>query len=170
MHFRTVTTAALWLAWLMQPAFADAELAAYASEARAEIAPLADSRSIRLPPLDFSVRAEFDCPDGSVAESVTISIADAHERFAPKEGDTSLDAMITVPANQIAPISAGDFCADDNTAVEELLLAGVATAQLSLRCAAEGARSVRFASLKLPLRLVCKAAQDPSAEVPSPAR
>lgn len=172
MQIRTVIALALWVAWLMQPAFADAELAAYASEARAEIAARKENRAISLPRLDFSVRAEFDCPDDAVAESVTISIADAYQRYAPNEDDASLDAVITVPANQIAPITTSDFCANGNNDEEELLLAGVATAQLSLRCVAQSGRSLSFASLQLPLRLVCKGAsdQDPSAALASPAR
>lgn len=170
MQVRAVTTLAFWIAWLLQPAFADGELAAYAREARIEIAPLTGNRTISLPPLDFSVRAKFYCPDDAVAESVTISVADAYQRFAPQEDDASLDTVIRVPSNQIAPITAGDFCADDTTASAELLLDAVATAQLSLRCAAEADRSVSYASLRLPLRLVCKADQEPSAELPSPAR
>ncbi|MGI9225275.1 MAG: hypothetical protein ACR2QX_12405 [Woeseiaceae bacterium] len=172
MHFRIVTTLALWAAWLMQPAFADANLVAYASEARAEIAPRDERRTIRLPQLDFPVRAEFDCPIDAVAESVTIGIADAYQRYAPNQDDASFDAVITVPANQIAPIAAGDFCANSEKVEEDLLLSGVATAQFSLSCVAEDGRFVSFASLELPLRLVCKsdANQEPSPAVPSPAR
>ncbi len=170
MQIRAVIAPALWIAWLMQPAFADAELAAYAGEARAEIRPREEDLAIRLPRLDFSVRAEFSCPENAVAESVTISIADAYQRYAPDEDEASLDAVITVPARQIAPIAADDFCAVGDGSDEELLLTGVATAQLSLRCVAEGARSVSFTSLQLPLRLVCKGDQDPSSGIPSPAR
>jgi len=156
----------------MQPVFADAKLAAYASEARAEISPRDERRTIRLPQLDFPVRAEFDCPDDALAESVTIGIADAYQRYAPNEDDASFDAVITVPANQIAPIATGEFCADSEIVGEDLLLSGVATAQLSLRCVAEDGQFVSFASLELPLRLVCRsdADQEPSPAVPSPAR
>ena len=165
-------TAILWVVWLMQPALADAELIAVASEARAEVAPRGARRQVRLPQLDFSVRAKFACPDDAVAESVTISIADAHKRYAPNEDDNSLEAVVAVPANQIAPIATGSFCMDGNSGGEELLLAGVATAQLSLRCLNQTGRFVSFASLALPVRLVCKSDtdQDPSVGVPSPAR
>ncbi len=174
MQWQAVLTTVLSITWLMSPAFADAELAAYASEARVEVRPRDEKRAIRLPKIDFPVRAEFACSGEAVAESVTISIADAFHRHAPTGDDNSLDAVITVPANQIAPIVAGDFCAtgdnEEKAADEGLLLSGVATAQVSLRCVAQGNRSVSFASLNLPLRLVCKSDQDPSAGVPSPAR
>ena len=172
MQHRVPVTFVLWVAWLMQPASADAELVAYAREARAEITPHGDRRQVRLPKLDFSLRAKFACPDDGVAESVTISIADAHEHYAPGEGDDSVQATITVPANQIAPIATGDFCMDGDSGGDEVLLTGVATAQLSLRCLTQSGRRVSFASLRLPLRLVCKGDEDqePSAGVPSPAR
>ncbi len=169
-------TSILCITWLVQPAFADAELAAYASEARVEVSPRDTGRAIRLPPLDFSVRAEFDCADEAVAESVTISVADTFQRFTPGDGDDSFDAVIRVPRNQIAPIPARNFCmgnsTGDNDGKEELLLTGVATAQVSLRCVTGDTRSVSFSSLSLPLRLVCQAGgdQESSAGVPSPAR
>ncbi len=172
MQFQAVLTTILCIAWLMQPAFADAELAAYAREARIEIPPRNDSRAIRLPQLDFAVRAKFVCAPEAVVESVTISVADAYRRYAPTDGDDSLETTISVPASQIAPIAAGNFCANGNDDNEELLLSGVATAQLSLRCVADGTPSVSFTSLNLPLRLVCKTGEDqePSAAALSPPR
>ncbi len=172
MQFQAFLTTILCIAWLMQPAFADAELAAYARETRIEIPPRNDSRAIRLPQLDFAVRAKFVCAPEAVVESVTISVADAYRRYAPTDGDDNLETTISVPASQIAPIAAGNFCANGNDDNEELLLSGVATAQLSLRCVAEGAPSVSFTSLILPLRLVCKTGddQEPSAALLSPAR
>ena len=172
MRLQTVLVTILCAPWLVPPAAADAELAAYAREARVEILPRDGRRAIRLPQLDFPVRAKFNCADEAVAESLTISIADAYERYAPDDDADSLETVITVPANQIAPIAAGNFCANGDGGREELLVSGVATAQLSLRCVAEENRSVSFASLNLRLRLVCKPDddQDPSAGVLAPAR
>lgn len=165
-----VLTTILCILWLMQPALADAELAAYAREARVEIPPRNGSQPIILPQLDFPVRAKFDCAEEAVAESVMISVADAYRRYVPADKDDSLESVISVPARQMAPIAAGDFCANGDNDNEELLLPGVATAQLSLRCMAEGNPSVSFTSLKLPLRLICKGDQEPSAAEASPAR
>ena len=142
-------------------ALADAELVVRADETVARVEPNA-SQQTRLPSLEFSVHAEFVCEDGAVAESVTIGVADAHQRHVPDRDATSLHAIVTVPRKQIASVNTGDFCADSDTG-GELLLTGVATAQVSLRCRNGSSSTVRYASLGLPLRLIC--GQDASAEV-----
>jgi len=167
MQLRVPVTLALGFAWLSQPALAEPELAVSTVAARAEISLRTNGRQTRLPLLEFSVRAEFECDDQAVAESITISIADAHKRYAPNEDTDSLDALITVPANQIAPIVTGDFCVVGDDGSEELRLAGVATAQVSLRCRDASGSSVNFASLRLPLTLVCNRGADQVPSVPS---
>ena len=149
------------LVLLSTTALADAELVVSAEEARAHIKPNA-SQQTRLPKLKFSVHMEFVCEDQATAESLTISVADAHERHVPDRDAKSVHAVVTVPRNQIAAVATGDFCADVGNA-GELLLASVATAQVSLRCRNDSRSSVSYASLGLPVRLVC--VQDSSAEV-----
>ena len=170
--FRVPKTLLASLLCLPQAAPADTELAVHANEARAQILPRDGAqRHTRLPSLQFSIRADFACPDDAVAESVTISVADVFRRYVPKHGDETLEAEITVPGNQIAAIAMGEFCLTGDTA-EELLVGGVATAQVSLRCTDAAGPAITFASLRLPLRLECRSdgGQDPSAELPSPAR
>jgi len=160
------------LACLSHAALADADLSVRADEAQARILPRENPRQqTRLPSLQFSVRAVFACPDDAVAESITIGVADAYKRYLPEAGDKALEAVITVPGDQIASIAIGEFCVEGNTATE-MLLGSVATAQVSLRCRDATGPSVRFASSRLPLRLECQRdeAQDPSVEFPSPAR
>ena len=142
-------------------ALADTELIVSADEALARVKPNS-SQLTRLPSLEFSVHAEFECEDGGVAESLTISVADAHERHVPEPEAKSLRTIVTVPRNQIAAVTTGEFCASEDGG-GELLLSGVATAQFSLRCRDESSASISYASLGLPLRLVCD--QESSAEV-----
>lgn len=150
----------LSLATLTQFAMADAELAVHVQEARAEILPRTEAQQhTRLPMLQFSVRAEFACKKDAVAESVTISVADAYRRYAPVDGEEAFETDITVPRDQIAAVATGDFCMAGGTD-EELLLTGVATAQVSLRCRSENSFSIQFASQRLPLRLVCDRRDD----------
>ena len=149
------------LALASAAAFADAELVVSADETLARVKPNT-SQFTRLPSLEFSLHAEFECEDGASVESLTIGVADAHERHVPEPDAKSLHAIVTVPRNQIASVTTGDFCAGEDSG-GELLLSGVATAQFSLRCRSESAASVSYASLGLPLRLVCD--QDSSVEV-----
>ncbi len=150
----------IFLVFASVNALADAELIVRADETLAHVKPNA-SEQTWLPTLEFSVHAQFACRDGAVAESITISVADAHERHVPDADQKALHTTVTVPRNQIASVTTGDFCADADNA-GELLLAGVAMAQVSLRCRNEDSSAVSYASLGLPLRLVCD--QDPSVE------
>ena len=143
----------LGLVALLQPAYADTQLMVHAEAASTRILPQ-ERRHARLPNLEFTVRADYDCADEGNAASVSFSVADAHQRLVPQPDQRSVAAVITVPANQIAPIATGDFCNGSGEG-GELLLNGVATAQVALFCRDENRSSVRYASLGLPLRLVC---------------
>ena len=159
-RLRVPVALVLSLATLTQSAMADAELAVHVQEARAEILPRTEGQEhTRLPMLQFSVRAKFACKKDAVAESVTISVADTYKRYAPEDGEEAFETDITVPRNQIAAVATGDFCTTGHTE-EELLLTGVATAQVSLRCRSESSVSIQFASQRLPLRLVCSRRDD----------
>lgn len=139
---------------------ADAVLTVHAKEATAQIEIRNAGRPHTwLPTLELSLRASFACPADTTADSLTVSVSDTHKRYGPEEiANTSvLEASLRVPADQFAPISAPDFCIDGAPIDEHgLLLPGVATAQLSLRCRSETeSSSVHFASVALPLRLYC---------------
>ena len=123
-----------------------------------------DHQRTRLPSLELSLNAAFTCPVDTTADSLTISISDTHRRydFDKDTETTSLEASLLVPAEQIAPVTAPGFCTDDGTVDDQgLLLPGIATAQLSLRCRHEAdISSVHFASVVIPLRLHCLAEHD----------
>ena len=147
------TLSLLGLAWLLQPAHADVELTLRAEESSTRILPQ-ERRLARLPALEFRLHADYDCADRGDVASISFSIADAHQRHVPEPDQSSVAAVITVPANQIAPVATGEFCGADANG-GELLLDDVATAHVALFCRADDRTSVRYASLGLPLRLKC---------------
>ena len=140
-------------------ALADAALTLQADEASAQLVPREKGpQQVSLPLLEFSLLASVACPPDSEAESVTVSIVDTHKRFGPNEisDKAALEFRISVPANQIAPVTVADFCIDDGPVdKEDLLVPGVALAQASLRCRSENESFLYFASTVLPLRLYC---------------
>lgn len=144
---------------------ADTVLTVHANEATAQIVSRnGDRPHTRLPALELSLRASFSCPADGTADSLTVSVSDTHRRYGAEEiaDATSLEASLRVPADQFAPILAPDFCINGAPNDERgLLLPGVATAQVSLRCHSETeSSSVHFASVALPLRLYCLADGD----------
>ncbi len=141
-------------------ALADLHLTVHANEASAQIEMREQGQErIQLPPLELSVVAEINCPAEAEPVSVTISVADAHTRLGPDAlaDAPTVEAVISVPAGQLAPVTAAGFCVAGASVQgrEELLLPGVATAQASLRCGTENGSSVYFSSAALPLRLIC---------------
>ena len=143
-----------------QVAAADDVLTLHANETRVQIERRDSGRTqVNLPSLDLSLRTSFACPATASAESITISIADTHERFSAENiADVAvLEATISVPARQIAPVSLAGFCTNGKEPTEsELLLPGIATAHVSLRCRSEefGA-SMHYASVAVPLTVIC---------------
>ncbi len=112
------------------------------------------------PAVNFAVVAKFDCPGDAIAESIVVSIADTLSRHTPAAGDNTLEARVVVPGEQIVPMDTGDFCLGDTAKIaDELLLPAAATAQVSLRCRDDSGVAVRFASVAMPLRLVCEAGE-----------
>jgi hypothetical protein len=138
---------------------ADDALTLHAKETSAQLAPREQGpQQVSLPSLEFSLLATIACPSGTNVESVTVSIADTHKRFGPDEipDKSALDARISVPANQIAPVTVSDFCVSEEPGDKNgLLVPGVATAQVSMRCRSENELSVYFNSAVLPIRLHC---------------
>lgn len=118
-----------------------------------------NSSQATLPAVELSLQASFTCPPDTLAESITVSISDTFQHYGPEEisSTDSLETKLSVPANQFAPVFAPDFCVDGMPPDEDgLLLPGIATAHVSLRCSGESVSpSVHFASVALPLRLHC---------------
>jgi hypothetical protein len=140
------------------------KLTVQALEAVTQISPhAAGERHIQTLPLTFSLRVDFGCA-GDAAASLSFGIVDTHYQYVPEDGDAAFLAVIEVSAEQIAPITTGNFCvagsAEDQAA---LLLHGVATAQVALRCTSGEHTEMRITSAALPLRLVCTVGVDQEA-------
>jgi len=140
-------------------ATADGVLKVHATEASTQISPRdPGQQQTTLPSLDIGVIADVNCAVGAKAESITVSVADTSIRFDATEiaeADT-VNASLHLPANQIAPISAASFCIQGESSEDtELLLPGIASAQVALLCRSETSSSMYFASVALPLRLQC---------------
>jgi hypothetical protein len=153
---------AAWSNVPVQLPVANNELTVQALEAVAQITPhAAAQRQIYVPELSFSLQTRFACRGNAVPLLLSIGIADTLYRYAPAAGERSLLATVDVPAKQIAPINIGDFCvAGDDDVSDDLLLPGVATAQVALRCDVGSPPVVQVASVPLPLRLKCAPADD----------
>lgn len=150
----------------------DTVLTLHANESFAQIQRRdASSPQTRLPAMELSLQASYACPADTAAESLTVSISDTLRRYGAEEiaNVSLLETSLSVPANQFAPVLAPDFCVHGMPQNEKgLLLPGIATAHVSLRCSGENVPpSVHFASVALPLRLHClveDGGQDSSAD------
>lgn len=114
-----------------QAALADS-FAIDATVAAVTISPgAAERRYIRLPGLDVDVSVNASCADGS-APAVTLSSADTREQL----DDASTPHRFSIPASQIAPLWAEDFCIVDNGLEQALRLTKRAFISIvgSLRC------------------------------------
>ncbi len=110
--------------------------------------------------IDFAILAKFNCPGDAIAESIVVSIADTLARHTPAAGDDTLQASLVVPGEQIVPMDTGDFCVGETARNgDDLLLPAAATAHASLRCRDDDGTAVRFASVAMPLRLVCESGE-----------
>lgn len=145
------------------PAIAgDDQLTVRATIVETEIGPIdSERRRLYLPSLTFSLQARFACASPEAVASLNVSVADTHKRFEPGDGEQSIDATIDVPRRQIAPVATGEFCLEGAPGgLRELVLPGVATAQVSLRCQSGDLAAVSYSSVPLPVRLECKTASD----------
>ena len=158
MNDRQVPILALFIAAIVTPcAYADENLSVAAQQAEAIVTPRAsDSKLVNLPALDVRLRASLRCSGD--AESLTLSVADTVTNLGSAElsEQTSAEASLTVPAQQVALVASSHFCLEeDPTSADELTVAGLVTAHASLRCANDDRSSAHFASTPLRVRLVC---------------
>ncbi len=120
-----------------------------------------DRRLISLPSLEYVLTIGPQCATNMRAEAISVSVADTRKTYSGKDIDhqASVEISLTVPQQQIAPIAIHDFCqADDSKPNRDsvLYLNDVLTAQLSLRCAGDSARSIVYATLPLGVDLQCR--------------
>ena len=136
---------------------ARAVLAVQAIEAVAQITPHAlGRRQVVVPTTSFSLQTRFACAGSAVPTLLSIGIADTLYRHVPLDNERFRLAEVEVPAKQIAPVNVGSFCVAGRASKgDNLLLPGVASAQISLRCDLNTRSAVKVTSVPLPLRLIC---------------
>lgn len=135
-----------------------ARLEVDADRARALVQPAtAGSKLLQLPSLDYLIDIEARCQDSKLAESLSISVADTRMTLRRDDiaGKTNLTVEFTVPASQVAPLAAENFCLTEDRDGEELQIEDAFTAHLSLRCSGESGESIIYASRPLAVTLVC---------------
>ena len=133
----------------------------------AAISPLADGRRVvQLPTLEYEFAVNAGCGPDDTPSSVSLSIADTRRTLAGNEipDGAPINAAITLPAQQIAPVVVDGFCsaAAGTESDAERLIRGVVTAHFSLRCTGAAGESITYASRSLDVLLVCK--REPEAQ------
>lgn len=150
------------------PALAQHTVSLVANTPTVDIAPIAERRSLRLPPLDYEFALTPDCMKPAAPESVTVTIADTKATLSTAELAESADLTVklTVPADQIAPVTVAGFCvlpAEDagetvteTTAAAQLTLPGTLSASASLRCGDGQDETIVYATQLLDVTLICE--------------
>lgn len=150
------------------PAAADEtpRLSVEASPARVEVEPGPPGmRQIALPDLDFLLSIRPDCAGGRPV-SISISVADASETLGAEDlaGHSDVEAKVSLPAQQTAPLPVDRFCAADDSADASRpavrAVRDAFTAHLSLRCARDGKPSMVYVTVPLSLELACTIPED----------
>ena len=137
----------------------DRRALATAEAAVARIEPLAPGRDfVWLPTLKFALSLQPRCPSASDTAAVLISIADTRVALTSVDPDAveSVETALTLPAQQTGPVRVAGFCrADQPDAARELVIEGIFTARVSLRCSAGDTDSISYATLPLDVILAC---------------
>ena len=162
------------------PALAQHAVSLDASTPTVDIAPRSHSRSLRLPPLDYEFALTPACATPLTPQSVTVTVADTKTTLGATElaENNEIRLSLTVPAEQIAPVTVAEFChlpdADESeeTRVEpaasnpvttaqlttaQVTIAGTLSASASLRCGDGQDETIVYATELLDVTLNCSA-------------
>lgn len=131
------------------------------------VGPWAAGRTlVSLPTLEFNFRLEPLCADGWQPRSLSLSVADSRLTLAPTGApgaSDTLEASLTVPAAQLAPLPVAGFCesptegGEPQSGVAELTIDAAVSAQASLLCSNGDAERLTFVARPLAVTLVCGA-------------
>lgn len=136
----------------------------YSTTPTVRLEPRQTGRFVRLPTIEFEFRLKTDCPEALGLASVTVSVADTRNSFSGSglAGDEAAPISLLVPASQLAPVAAEEFCrADEGEAPQNLLqteeiFTQILTAQASLRCTGDNDEAIAYVSHALDVRLQCE--------------
>lgn len=149
----------LLLTLLPHALFAEpARLVAEANQADALVRPVqTGEKLLRLPGLTYRIGIEARCANDDRAESLSVSVADTRTTLLRDElaDTTNITVDITIPASQVAPLAADNFCSQEDSDDHKRLVEDVFTASLSLRCSGGGGESIIYASRPLAVALTC---------------
>ena len=117
----------------------------------------ASDGELRLPDLEIDTSISAECDDGRPPASLTVSSADSIRQIAPDESGR-LQFLFFLPASQVPPVLARDFCTDDGGDVLPGTLEKPAFVSIraSMRCGADGEDRLTSQTALVNLRLVCQ--------------
>ncbi len=126
----------------------------------------AGNEYVALPALEFKLTIDAACPAGASAESLSVSVADTRRTLNGEDISGAVETTLSLPRRQSARLRIENFCRQDNAsqASESLLVTGVFTARLSLRCAVDETQSIVYATLPLDVELKCEAETSPDGD------
>ena len=119
----------------------------------------AGRRQIDLPALEYDFSIYVQCEAPAQPARLSVSVADTRRRFdlPDVEESGSVNESLLIPASQLTPVATDGFCVDgDEASHAPLLVRGVLTSSLSLRCSDENDDSIHFVSESLAVRLECE--------------
>ncbi|MGI9270969.1 MAG: hypothetical protein ACR2QT_04285 [Woeseiaceae bacterium] len=151
----------------------DGHLVLESSSAIVEIEPQPPGlRLIRLPEVSFAMQIEARCNADLLAESVLISVADTRVSLGSADFDDQGTAQTTIqiPKHQIAPLTIENFCIAGTapSIATPVQVRDALSAQVSLKCAAEGRESIVYQTVGLNVALDCQTSADEVSEDLSP--
>lgn len=112
---------------------------------------------VHLPELEYMLKVSPRCAGGARPESLSVTIADTRKTLSGEAllaGDP-VDMSMRISANQLAPFALQEFCTNQESAGESLLLTSALTVQASLRCARNEKQSIVYAAEALDIRADC---------------
>ena len=129
------------------------------SVAEARVTPQVEDKQVLVPTdLEYAIEIETRCESDSVPLSLSIGVADVRHYFhlADSANPRYLNTTFLVPGQQLAPLVTTGYCVAENPDSHDTLLVESAfSAQISLTCGRDVARSVHYLSQPLSVRLLC---------------
>lgn len=118
-----------------------------------------DGAAIKLPKLAYAFHIEAECAAEQAPQSLLLSIADTQKRVAGDRLQDGTEVTITIPADQIAPLTIADFCLSaagpEQQQKSPVTVHGALSAQVALLCSDGNQEQMIYASLALDVTLHC---------------
>jgi len=123
---------------------------------------------IYLSALQYSFGLEPSCTVGTALQAVSLAVADTRVSLGAEKlrANERILVELLVPAKQIGPVIAEDFCTVDGATTPDtpLTLPSVLSAQAALKCASATTEQTIYASKPLDVTLICNRNQTNASE------